>query len=447
MSLRGARVAVAGGGLAGIAAAVEAAGHGARVTLVERRPFLGGKAFSFTEPRTGVELDNGQHVHLGCCTAYTGLLTRLGSLGLTAMQSRLRVDVRDRAGTHGVLTARRLPPPMHMGPAFSRYALLTRSERIRAVRALTAIAALGPHGRAALDDVSFGEWLRAHSQRDAAIERFWDVVILPTCNDRSDRVSAALASFVITEGLMRTQGGASIGWALAGLSHLVDRPTRDLLARAGGRVVTGRAVTAADGGGITLDDGVRIDADAVVLALPPGRTRAVAPAAIPRDPGLGESPIVNVHLWYDRPVLDHTVLAVVDSPVQWMFDRTAITGEGAPGQHIALSLSAARAEMGVPRGDLVDAMDREVRALLPAARGATLSEWAVTKDARATFAPSPGQAARRPPARTAVEGLALAGAWTATGWPATMEGAVRSGITAVHDLVTQVVGQPAGLAA
>ena len=443
MTLRGARVAVAGGGLAGIAAAVEAASRGARVTLVERRPFLGGKAFSFTEPRSGVEIDNGQHVHLGCCTAYTALLGRLGSLGLTAMQPVLHVDVRDRAGTHGVLTARRLPAPLHMGPAFGRYALLTRAERLRALRALTAIAALGPRGRDALDDVAFGEWLRAHGQRDAAIERFWDVVILPTCNDRSDRVSAALASFVITEGLMRTAGGASIGWALTGLSHLVDAPARRLLAHMGGRVITGRAVSAADSQGLDLDDGTRIAADAVVLALPPGRTRQACPAALPTNPGLGESPIVNVHLWYDRPVLDRTILAVVDSPVQWMFDRTAITGEGAPGQHIALSLSAARAEMGVPRGDLAGAMDREVRALLPAAREAVLTGWAVTKDARATFAPAPGQAARRPAARTPLEGVVLAGNWTATGWPATMEGAVRSGITAVDEIATQVAGQAA----
>lgn len=441
--MRGAHVVVAGGGLAGIAAAVEAATRGARVTLVERRPFLGGKAFSFTDPRTGAEIDNGQHVHLGCCTAYMGLLDRLGSIGLTSIQPALRVDVRDRAGIHGVLTARRLPAPLHMGPSFARYGLLSPAERVRATRALTAIAALGPAGREALDHVAFGDWLRAHGQRDAAIERFWDVVILPTCNDRSDRVSAALAMFVITEGLMRTRGGASIGWALAGLSHLVDAPTRRLLQREGGRVVTGRAITGADAGGVDLDDGSRIPGDAVVLALPPGRARAAAPAALPVDPALGESPIVNVHLWYDRPVLDRTVLAVVDSPVQWMFDRTAITGEGSPGQHLALSLSAARAEMGVPRPELAEHMDREVRHLLPPARHAVLQAWAVTKDARATFAPSPGQAARRPGPRTPVQGVVLAGTWTATGWPATMEGAVRSGLAAVREVAGQMGGERA----
>lgn len=440
--MRGAHVVVAGGGLAGISAAVEATARGARVTLVERRPFLGGKAFSFTDPRTGVEIDNGQHVHLGCCSAYIALLGRLGSLGLTTIQPALRVHVRDRAGAHGVLAARRLPPPLHMGPSFARYGLLSPGERVRALRALTVLAALGDSGRAALDDVSFGEWLRAHGQRDAAIERFWDVVILPTCNDRSDRTSAALAAFVITEGLMRTRGGAAIGWALAGLSHLVDPPTRALLARHGGQVITGHAVTAAGPGGVTLSDGRGIDADAVVLAMPPGRIRAACPHALPVHPDLGESPIVNVHLWYDRPVLDHPMLAVVDSPVQWMFDRTSITGEGSPGQHVALSLSAARAEMGVPRGELAERMDREIREILPAARGAVLMQWAVTKDARATFAPAPGQALRRPGPRTPLEGVVIAGTWTATGWPATMEGAVRSGLAATGELAAQMTGAP-----
>ncbi|MDA2954103.1 MAG: FAD-dependent oxidoreductase, partial [Actinomycetota bacterium] len=199
MSLAGARVVVAGGGLAGIAAAVEATACGARVTLVERRPFLGGKTFSFTEPRTGIEIDNGQHVHLGCCTAYMALLDRLGSLGLTTIQSALEVAVRDRRGTYGVLTAARLPPPLHMGPSFTRFGLLSTRERASALRALVAIVALGPTGRRGLDDVTFGDWLRAHGQGDASIERFWDLLVLPTCNDRSVRVSAALATFVLTE--------------------------------------------------------------------------------------------------------------------------------------------------------------------------------------------------------------------------------------------------------
>jgi hydroxysqualene dehydroxylase len=435
VSIAGARVVVAGGGLAGIAAAIEASALGARVTLVERRPYLGGKAFSFTEPGTGVEIDNGQHVHLGCCTAYTALLARLGTIGLTTLQESLHVDVRDRAGRHGVLTERRLPPPLHMAPAFLRYGLLSPAERGRAAAALTALAALGPAGRDALDDITFGEWLRDHGQRDAAIERFWDVVVLPTCNDRSDRVSAALAAFVVTEGLMRTRGGAAIGWSRVGLSQLVDAPTRRQVSHAGGDVLTGRAVARAHAGGVVLDDGREMAADAVVLALPPARAQAVCPAALPVDPDLGHSPIVNVHLWYDRPVLDRPMLAVVDSPVQWMFDRTAMTGEGAPGQHVGLSLSGAHAEMGVPRADLAEAMDREVRALFPGSR-AVLGTWAVTKDPRATFAPSPGQASRRPGPMTPLPGVVLAGAWTATGWPATMEGAVRSGLMAVRALHT-----------
>jgi phytoene dehydrogenase-like protein len=153
-----------------------------------------------------------------------------------------------------------------MGPSFSRYALLGARERARALRALLAIAAMGPRGRDALDDVSFGDWLRDHGQDDAAIERFWDLIVLPTCNDRSDRVSAALAMFVLTEGLMRTRGNSAIGWSLTGLSHLVDAPTRWLLMKRGGEVITGTAVTHAHNEGVMLDDGREITADAVVLA-------------------------------------------------------------------------------------------------------------------------------------------------------------------------------------
>jgi hypothetical protein len=162
----------------------------------------------------------------------------------------------------------------------------------------------------------------------------------------------------------------------------VDAPTRWLLMKRGGEVITGAAVTQAHGEGVVLDDGREIAADAVVLALPPGRARTVAPDALPVDPDLGTAPIVNVHLWYDRPVMSEPILAVVDSPVQWIFDRTAITGEGAPGQHLALSISGAHDEMGVSRPALAEQMDAEIRALFPAALHACTDGW-VAKFGRA----------------------------------------------------------------
>jgi hypothetical protein len=256
--------------------------------------------------------------------------------------------------------------------------------------------------------------------------------VLPTCNDRSDRVSAALAAFVFQEGFLRTATGSAIGWSRVGLTRLVDPSARAFLETRGGRVLSGRAVAEAGSDGVTLADGERLPADGVVLALPPGRARAVAPAALAADPGLGSSPIVNVHLWYDRPVMDEPFVAVVDSLAQWIFNRTAMGQGDGTVHHLAVSISGAREEIDTPRAELGATIREEVEHLLPAAGTAGLVASAVVKEPEATFAAAPGQASRRPGPGTPMPEVALAGAWTDTGWPATMEGAVRSGIVAAR---------------
>jgi protoporphyrinogen oxidase len=228
-----------------------------------------------------------------------------------------------------------------------------------------------------------------------------------------------------------------------GLSRLIDPPAREAIEARSGRVLTGRAVAEAGPGGVTLSDGERLAADAVVLALPPERVRAVAPDALPADPGLGASPIVNVHVWYDRPVMDEPFTAVVDGPAQWIFNRTAMGHGGGVGHHLAVSISGARTEVEVPRHELAGLIRAELEHLLPATRTAEVMASAVVKEPQATFASAPGQARRRPGAATRMPGVALAGAWTATGWPATMEGAVRSGIRAAR-LVVPAAGAAEG---
>ena len=429
------QVVVCGGGLAGIAAAVEAAGLGAEVTLVERRPFLGGKAFSFTDPETGREVDNGQHVYLGCCPAYIRLLRLLGTLGHTSLQRRLDAPVRDRAGRRGALRAAPLPAPLHLGLSFAAYPHLSAAEKASALRALGALAAMSEGARRELDGLSFADWLADRGQSPGAVRRFWDLIVLPTCNDRGDRVSAALAAFVFRRGFLQTSWGSGIGWSRVGLTRLVDPAARQFLAARGGRVVSGAAVAEVRPGAVALADGATLPADAVVLALPPGRASAVCPEALPADPALGASPIVNVHVWYDRPVMDEPFTAVVDSPVQWIFNRTVMGGGDGSSHHLAISISGAREEVGVPRAKLAAAMRAELEELLPRARAAEALATAVVKEPQATFAQAPGQAARRPGVATPLPGVALAGAWTATGWPATMEGAVRSGIAAARHVL------------
>lgn len=430
-----ARVVVCGGGLAGIAAAVEAARRGARVTLVERRPFLGGRAFSFTDRASGHEVDNGQHVFMGCCPAYIDLLRVLGTGRHTTLQRRLHAPVRDRDGRTGALWGAPLPAPLHLAPSFLRYPHLSPREKASAAPALAALARLKPADRARLDEVTFASWLAERGQGPRAIANFWDLIVLPTCNDRSDRVSAGLAAFVFHEGFLRTAGGAAIGWSRVGLSRLVDPAAETLIAAHGGRVLRSREVAAVQPGRVELRDGETLETDGVVLALPPSRVPAVAPGALAADPQLGSSPIVSAHVWYDRPVMDETFSAVIDSPVQWVFNRTAMTGDRGDGHQVAVTMSGARREVKMARDELERLVRDEIAALYPAARAATALACAVIKEPQATFAAAPGQAARRPGVATAMDGVALAGAWTDTGWPATMEGAVRSGLGAVRHLL------------
>ncbi len=428
------RIVVCGGGLAGIAAACEAVGLGAQVTLVERRPFLGGRAFSFTDEE-GRQLDNGQHVFLGCCPAYVRLMRLLGTDGHLHRQPLLRIPVLGSDGTTALLAATsRLPSPLHLTKALATYSHLSLRERAAVARAMSKLGTLGPRRRARLDGMAFSDWLADNGQSEDAIERFWDLVVLPTCNDRSHRVSAALAAFVFTEGMLSSPTASAVGWSRVPLSQLVEPAVERFLTARGSRVLRGQAVIEAGPGGVRLGDGTELGADGVILALPAERTRQVASAALPEDPGLGHSPIVNVHLFHDRRILEDPFVAVLDSPLQWVFDRRQMSG--APGEpHVVVSISGAHAEMGVPRAELAESMADELARVIPAAREAKLRGWAVVKEARATFAPAPGQAARRPGPRTALERVALAGAWTATGWPATMEGAIRSGIRAAREVM------------
>ncbi len=419
-----------------MAAAAEAALLGARVTLVERRPFLGGRAFSYRDEH-GVDVDNGQHVFLGCCTAYRAFIRLIGAERNMVLQPGLSAEIRMRDGRTGHLEAARAPAPLHLLPSFSRYPFLSKREKTGIARALLALRALTEGARRNLDGVSFGDWLRDHGQSRRAIDHFWDLIILPTCNDRSDRVSAAIGAFVYREGILKARGASAIGWSRVGLSTLVDGPFRAFLARLGGEVRTGNGIAGVTPEEVTLTNGDVLPADGVILALPSDRAAAVAPDAV-RDPGLGTSPIVNVHAWFDRPVMAAPFVAILDGVAQWVFNRTAMDLAEPPRKghhHVVVSISGAHTEVDLPKDTLIRTVVDEMRTALPGARNAELRHAVCIKEPDATFGVGPGQAARRPGPESAVPGIALAGTWTDTEWPATMESAVRSGVTAARHTV------------
>jgi squalene-associated FAD-dependent desaturase len=441
MSTRETRtVAVVGGGLAGITAALRLADAGTRVTLLEGRPKLGGLTHSFR--RDGRWVDNGQHVFLRCCTSYLGLLDRLGVADRVHLQPRLDVPV--RSGRHaGTARLRRTPPslalpaPLHLGPALASYRWLSPLARLRTMRAALALGRVD-RTATATDEVSFGHWLTAHGQSPRAVEAVWDLIGVATLNARAADASLALAATVFQLGLLERADAADIGWSLVPLQQLHGDAAMRALDRAGVEVrLRSRAAALTPAGGRWRLDGEEYD-DVVLAVPPPEAEKLLPPGAVDLPAGwaasLGSSPIVNAHVVLDRPVLDEPFVAGVDSPLQWVFDRTA-QGGAADGQYLAVSLSAADALIDVPVAELRDWVLPALEQLLPAAADARVKEFFVTRERHATFRPAPGSRRFRPGAGTALTGLHLAGAWTDTGWPATMEGAVRSGEAAADALL------------
>ncbi len=434
------RVAVVGGGLAGITAALRCADAGCEVTLFEARPKLGGLTHSFQ--RGELSVDNGQHVFLRCCTAYLDLLDRLGVADQVALQSRLDIPVRSADGGRTArLRRNRLPAPLHLGDSILRFAPLSFAERLRFARAALALRRLDRADPAA-DEQTFGRWLAAHGQSERAVAALWDLVGIATLNAPAREASLALAAMVFQVGMLTDAAAADIGWSLVPLQRLHGDAAQESLTKAGAQVHTGakvRGLSTAGGGWRVAGDAGPLDVDQVVLAVPPAAAeQLLPPGALSMPEGwsarLGSSPIVNAHVVYDRRVLDEPFLAGVDTPVQWVFDRTAQSGL-TEGQYVAVSLSAADAIVDTPAAAIRELIVPALARLLPAAGRAEIRDFFVTRERHATFRPAPGTAGLRPPARTGLPGLVLAGAWTATGWPATMEGAVRSGESAATAVV------------
>ncbi|MBV7694375.1 hydroxysqualene dehydroxylase HpnE [Streptomyces sp. TRM70350] len=440
---------VVGGGLAGITAALALADAGVRVTLLEGRPRLGGLAFSFQ--RGELTVDNGQHVYLRCCTAYRWFLDRIGGAALAPLQDRLDVPVVDVTKPEGRRLGRlrrdALPVPLHLGRSLATYPHLSLAERAKVGRAALALRGLDL-ADPTLDAQDFGSWLTAHGQSARAVEALWDLVGVATLNAVAGDASLGLAAMVFKTGLLSDPGAADIGWARVPLGELHDRLARRALDSVGVRTRIRSRVTSIspndNGRWCVQVPGEVIETDAVVLAVPQRETYDLLPGGALDDPEqllrIGTAPILNIHVVYDRKVVDTPFLTALGTPVQWVFDRTEASGLKT-GQYLALSQSAAQDEIDAPVAVLRERYLPELQRLLPRTRGAEVKDFFVTRERTATFAPAPGVGGLRPGARTKASGLYLAGAWTATGWPATMESAVRSGIGAA-DAALRALGRP-----
>ena len=443
---------VIGGGLAGLAAGVALAESGWRVRLFEQRPFLGGRATSYVLPG-GEHVDNCQHVTLGCCTNLEDFYRRIGAAGKIKFFDRLLFL--DPQGRRGVMQAGLLPAPFHLTGSFAAFAPLALLDKLSIARAmLDILRSKGkPPDLHENGGISMLDWLRRRGQTKRAIERFWRVVLVSALDEELDRTDARFGVDVFWKAFLSNSTGYRMGVPAVPLADLYDG-CKSEIDRRGGEVLLrapARGLKIDNGAlaGVRFDEGKEETADAFVFAVPHTALAELLPESVKQtDPSLANldkikvAPITGVHFWFDRPVMTEPFLTLLDTTTQWIFNKTALYADSngkekcAPaGQYLQLVISASHDLLQKPRQEIIDLCLAEVCAALPAARDAKLLKATVIKEAAATFSPEPGVDRWRPKQQTSVPRLFLAGDWTDTGWPATMEGAVRSGYLAAEALL------------
>ena len=439
-------VVIFGGGLAGIAAAVRLLDHGIKPTLVERRPFLGGRAFSFAERSSGEEIDNGQHVILGVCDQFLKLLEQLGTRQDIELGTILEVPV-SLGGRTSTLRASRI---FGNAAALLRYDHMSLKDRLVVARVLAGMkfARFSSREEETQKSLTFAKWLSAHGQSDEAIQRFWSMFILPVFNCPIDEVAAYDAIEFTRTVLLGSTSDAAIGYPKKGLSYLIGSPALEYLQANGTEVMNRTSVDALaplGGGGfeILLSNGQRFRANTVISALEPNVLSGILPQS---DAGCARlasklakfrySPIVAVHLWYERPVMDKRVTAFLDLGLQWVFNDTALRNTSSSGrQHIVVSLSAADEWTLLSKEQVLERIESVMNVAFPKARTTRLLNSSVVKTLEATIKVKPGSQELRSGPVTGISGFFIAGDWTDTKLPATMEGAVQSGNDAAMQAV------------
>jgi len=395
---------------------------GCSVDLFERSRLLGGRATSFEVD--GHEVDNGQHVYLACCTEFERFVERAGMHGALYLQDRFDVTVYAE-GIRSGLRAANLPAPWHLLASMALYKHLSLRGKLQLARALFALTK-----EKAVPEGSFAHWLRAHGQEEETLRAFWEPFMVPALNAPLDRMSAAEAAFVISTAFLHDRNAARFGYSTVPLARIMEAAAARLHAVHRSTAVAA-IETQADSVMLRTVNGENMTFDGVVLALPPrALERVLVDSGSFGVEGLDSydaSAIMDVHVWHDRGRLDFDFCALLDSPVQWIFQK----GDG----YLCCSLSAADALVASPTAEVVERIWREISTALPQLAGAQLVRGATTRNPEGTYSAKPGTV--RPGPRTRAKNVAIAGSWTATGWPDTMESAVRSGIAAANALMEQ----------
>jgi len=440
-------VAIAGGGLAGLAAACALADSGFRVTLFERRPYLGGRASSYEHPGTTEVVDNCQHILFRVCTNLVEFYRRIG------VEDKIRwydeMTFIEPGGRTSVMHASPLPAPLHTAPSFLQFPFLNAKDKFAISRAITSLTLTTQRDTGQ----SFLDWCRRHAQTENAIERFWKPILVSALSEDLDLISISYAAQVVRES-MKSPAARHMGVPAIPLTDLYNKAGDYIRARGGEIRFRNSLETFSPGSSkVEISTAGREEGkmkesfDYLILALPFNTIARVLPETSESAPlreklaHFESCPITGIHLWFDRQIsdLDHAVL--LERTVQWMFHKSRLlsTRSVAPnaestGSYIELVVSASKSLVDKSRTEIIELALKEVREFFPKARGANLVKSTVIKEIHATYSPRPGIDAYRPAQATAWPRVFLAGDWTATGWPATMESAVRSGYLAAEAL-------------
>ena len=434
------RVAIIGGGFAGLTAGVDLAARGFRVTVLEARGHLGGRAYSFRDAGSGEVVDNGQHALMGCYTHTLGFLEQIGASKKLVRQRNLHVEMRHPCHGAGAIACASLPSPIHLLTGILRYGLLSRVERLRALLGGTRLMSMRRRRQPELGEWTVGRLMLALGQSENARTSFWYPLATATLNELPQRAAAAPFAEVVARAFFRSRSDSQFVLPRVGLSELYTDDASRFIETHGGAVRLKSAVAAlvTDGrrlSALQLRDGTRIEVDACISAVPARAVATLLPEPLGAHPAfhmlseLGASPIVSAHLWLDRPVMTSAFIGLLGTTTQWVFDRSQLTadGNGHTRHCVSAVISAGHDVVQWDTGRIADTVLADVRTLLPAARRARLLRAVVVKEKEATISTTPAVERRRPTADTPLDNFFLAGDWTKTGLPPVIESAVASG--------------------
>ncbi len=434
-------VVVLGGGFAGLSCAVALTRAGARVTLLEKKPHLGGRAYSFRDGAGGV-VDNGQHLFMGCYAHTRRFLRDIGSAGLLRLLPEIRVDFAEAGGARDSLRCPAvLGAPLHLAWGILGLNGLTLRDKMGLVKFGRALAAFRRNASSTeLDRMTVRHWLDALGQSQRIQSRLFDPIALGALNDDPSVAAATGFAQAMSGMFFGSVDDSRLGLSSVGLSELYTEQARAVIEAGGGRVILSRKAASIDGKSVTVEGGERFQGEAVVSTLPPwDLKRLTRPEALSGDwERLKAAPIVSLCLWLDRPVLseDEKLVGMLGTDIQWVFNKTAIFArDRGPGQYLSLVISGAHKHVSWDPKALLELATRDLGACFPVFRKAKIERWKAVKEPFATLSPVPGSEAVRPTTRTAVPGLFLAGDWTRTDLPATIESAVKSGHKAAEAIL------------